>query len=68
MDIVRKNTENNNNIKIPDDLVNNFIFDRNLRQFYNVPDYDKETIRYLSGNPSTVKDKIFVKQDEKFIQ
>ena len=67
-DIVRENSETKNDIEIQDNLVNNFIFDRNLRQFYNVPDYDKDTITYLSGNPSMVRDKIFVKQDERFIQ
>tara|TARA_B100000424_G_C22871834_1_gene464248 strand:+ start:362 stop:1018 length:657 start_codon:yes stop_codon:yes gene_type:complete len=67
-DIVRDNSETKNDIEIQDNLVNNFIFDRNLRQFYNVPDYDKDTITYLSGNPSMVRDKIFVKQDERFIQ
>lgn len=68
MDVVRDNSETKNDIEIQDNLVNNFIFDRNLRQFYNVPDYDKDTITYLSGNPSMVRDKIFVKQDERFIQ
>jgi hypothetical protein len=67
-EIVRDNSEKKNNITIQDNLVNNFIFDRNLRQFYNVPDYDKDTISYLSGNPSMVRDKIFIKQDERFIQ
>ena len=65
---VRHNTDLINNIKTDKDLDSNFMLDRNLRNFYKVPDYDKSTIQYLTGNSATVKDNIFINKNEQFIQ
>ena len=65
---VRHNSNLINKIKLQKDLEANFTLDRNLRNFYKVPDYDKSTIQYLTGNSATVKDNIYVKKDENFIQ
>jgi hypothetical protein len=69
MDTVRTNSELKNNIIITDDLENNFNLDRSIRNFYRTPDYDKATITYLTGGDSAmVKDSIFEKKLDKFIQ
>ena len=65
---VRHNSNLINKIKLQKDLEGKFTLDRNLRNFYKVPDYDKSTIQYLTGNSATVKDNIFIKKDENFIQ
>jgi hypothetical protein len=65
---VRHNTDLINDIQTDKDLDSNFTLDRNLRTFYKVPDYDKSTIQYLTGNSATVKDNIFVNKNEQFIQ
>tara|TARA_B100000886_G_scaffold340512_2_gene310684 strand:+ start:22786 stop:23469 length:684 start_codon:yes stop_codon:yes gene_type:complete len=69
MDTVRTNSELKNNIIITNDLENNFSLDRSVRNFYKTPDYDKNTIMFLTGGDSaTVKDNIFINKNEKFIQ
>lgn len=68
MEDVRHNTDLINDIQTDKDLESNFTLDRNLISFYKVPDYDKSTIQYLTGNSATVKDNIFINKKENFIQ
>lgn len=65
---VKHNSKVINNIELEKDLEGNFTLDRNLRNFYKVPDYDKSTIQYLTGNSATVKDNIYINKNENFIQ
>lgn len=65
---VRHNSDLIHNIKTEKDLEGNFTLDRNLRGFYKVPDYDKSTIQYLTGNSATVKDNIFINKNKNFLQ
>jgi hypothetical protein len=68
LDTIRDNTLSINNIKIKKDLESNFNLDRHSRQYYKVPDYDRSTLNYLTGNSATVKDNMFVEKKEKFTQ
>ena len=69
LDTIRNNTSIMNNIKLEKDLESNFNLDRHSRQYYKVPEYDKATLNYLTGNNSaTVKDNMFINKKEKFTQ
>jgi hypothetical protein len=68
LDTIRENVSYMNDIKIEKDLESNFNLDRHSRQYYRVPDYDKSTLNYLTGNSATVKDNIFIEKKEKFTQ
>lgn len=68
LDVVRENSEKKFNITIEDNLENRFTMDRSVRNFHNIPDYDKSTLKYLTGNSSYVKDEIFVKKNQNFLQ
>ena len=68
LETIRKNSEEENNIVIKDNLENNFIMDRNSIQYNKVPDYDVGTIKYLIGNTGFVKDSIFKEKKENYIK
>uniref|UniRef100_A0A6C0AWZ7 Minor capsid protein P9 transmembrane helices domain-containing protein n=1 Tax=viral metagenome TaxID=1070528 RepID=A0A6C0AWZ7_9ZZZZ len=68
LDTIRDNTSIMNNIKLEKDLESNFNLDRQSRQYYKVPEYDKATLNYLTGNSATVKDNMFIEKKEKFTQ
>ena len=68
LETIRKNSEEENNIVINDNLENNFIMDRNSIQYNKVPDYDVGTIKYLIGNTGFVKDSIFKEKKENYIK